>query len=76
MRSRLDRAASATCAVYIDGERTGSGVLVYGDFILTAAHNLGVPSADAGIEVRFLHEPDEPAWPCRLVPIEDETAAA
>jgi WD40 repeat protein len=77
MASRLDRAASATCAVYIDGERTGSGVLVAGDFILTAAHNLGVPSAgDTVIGVRFLNEPDEPGWPCRLVPVEDETAAA
>ena len=74
--NRLDRAASAVCAVYVSGARTGSGVLVADGLVLTAAHNLaGVLPDDGVVTVRFLGEPDDPPWPARQIDVEDQVTA-
>ena len=36
----LDRLARASCAIYVDGHRDGSGTLVTDSHVLTAAHVL------------------------------------
>ena len=62
----VDDLAEASCVVYVDDRRAGTGTLVTSSYVLTAAH---VVRRDGPVTVKFLNGPSGEAIPVERLPL-------
>jgi len=68
----LDELARASCAIYVDGRREGSGALVTDSHVLTAAH---VVRRSGALAIRFHDGLLDRAVPVERLPLSADAAA-